>query len=215
MMAVLFCATYGSVAGGCISGTACGMMMSLAGGASGYFPISYAFSGLVAGCFSPLGRFGSTAFFVLANGVAVLAVTTAPITALYETLIATALFLLIPQQWLENAAKPFFAVPPADPSADSLRRSVVMRLDFASKAIAQVSQSVEELSRKLLKKGKSSVSGVYDSAVEETCWQAFPGIPKPRDRRTSQTPESRFQPPAHDYAGFFPVRRSAFHKRCV
>ncbi len=169
MMVVLFCATYGSVAGGCISGTACGMMMSLASGASGYFPISYAFSGLIAGCFAPLGRFGSTAIFVLANGVAVLAVTTAPITALYETLIATAVFLLIPQNWLENAAKPFFLAPAADPSADSLRRSVVMRLDFASKAIAQVSQSVEELSRKLLKKGKSTVTGVYDSAVEETC----------------------------------------------
>ncbi|MDD6175059.1 MAG: SpoIIE family protein phosphatase [Firmicutes bacterium] len=169
MLVVLFCAAYGSVGGGCISGTACGMMMSLAGGAAGYFPISYAFSGLVAGCFSPLGRFGSTAIFVLANGVAVLAVTTAPITALYETLLATALFLLIPQQWLENAARPFFAAPPADPSADALRRSVVMRLEFASRAIAQVSQSVEELSRKLLKKGKSTVTGVYDCAVEETC----------------------------------------------
>lgn len=168
LIVILFCASRGTITGGCVSGTAIGTLLALSAGSGGLFPVSYAFTGLITGCFAPLGRFAASVAFTVANGIAVLLIRSAPTEAIYETMVAAILFSVIPQHWWDPLSARILS-DAEGASPEYLRRSVVMRLDFASRAIAHVSQSVEEVSRQLTKRCAPTISGVYDRAVEETC----------------------------------------------
>lgn len=165
---VLFCAVRRRVAGGCLSGTVIGAVMALSAGREGLFPISYGVMGMVAGCFAPLGRAAAALTMMLTSGIVVLLLPEAPIGALYEAVAASLIFLMIPSRRMEQISALFFPES-EEASPKYMRRSVVMRLDFAAKAIAHVSHSVEEVSRELLRQCAPTVSGVYQRAVEETC----------------------------------------------
>ena len=53
--------------------------------------------------------------------------------------------------------------------SESLRRSMVMRLDHAAKALGDVSRSVTEVSEKLSFTGAPDIEGVYRKASAEAC----------------------------------------------
>lgn len=168
LLLLVFCAVQGGVTGGCVCGTAAGTVLAVSVGTGDLFPIGYAFVGLVIGCFAPLGRVAAALTLVASNGVLVLLFRDAPSAALLESVAAAGLFLLIPQRLQTHLANAVFRES-EHASPEYMRRSVAMRLDFAARAIAHVSQSVEEVSKQLLKHCAPSISGVYDRAVADAC----------------------------------------------
>ncbi|MCD7769695.1 MAG: hypothetical protein LUH36_06245, partial [Oscillospiraceae bacterium] len=96
VMAAGFC---GGPMPGCAAGTALGLGMDMAAGASLFYGAAYALAGLIAGALYRYGRLVFSVAFCAANSVAVLLAWSdgAQIAALYECFVASVLFLLIPQ----------------------------------------------------------------------------------------------------------------------
>lgn len=170
VVAVLFAARYGGVAGGSVAGVAAGLAFSLTTSGLNYVSGAYALGGLIAGLFSPLGRLASAAAFVLANGLASLQVGSQKevVTGLYEVAAATVIYMLLPQKTGSFLAG-VFARPDDTENSDGLRETVVMKLDFAAKALESVSDSVEEVSRRLEQTCAPDIGSVYNKAIEQVC----------------------------------------------
>ena len=170
VIAVLLAARYGGVEGGSVAGIAVGLAFSLSTSGLNYLSGAYALGGLMAGLFAPVGRLASAAAFVLSNGLASLQVGSRSevVTGLYEVAAATVIYLLLPARTGGFLAG-VFARPDDSERSEGLRRTVVMKLDFAAKALAGVSDSVEEVSRRLEQTCAPDVNGVYDKAVNEVC----------------------------------------------
>ena len=170
VIAVLFAARYGGVEGGSVAGVAVGLAFSLSTSGLNYLSGAYALGGLMAGLFAPAGRLASAAAFVLSNGLASLQVGSRSevVAGLYEVAAATVIYLLLPARTGGFLAG-VFARPDDSGRAEGLRRSVVMKLDFAAKALEGISGSVEEVSRRLEQTCAPDINGVYDKSVDEVC----------------------------------------------
>ncbi len=167
--AVLLCARYGGVSGGAVCGVCTGAVFSLADGVSGYLCGGFAFGGLTAGMFSSVGRFACAPAFVLSNAMMCLAFGQEDTlgSVLIESLIGAAVFLPLPKE-VGNVIAPLFARGKAAPDS-SLRRGVKMRLDVASKAIANVQNDVKNVSAKLDEMASPRFAGVCEGVAAEVC----------------------------------------------
>ncbi len=170
VIAILLAARYGGVSGGSVSGIAAGIVFSLSTAGLNYLSGAYALGGMMAGVFSPVGKLASVAAFILANAVASLQVgnQTAVINSLYEVMIATVLFMLLPSKVCAPLVG-MFSRNDDTARSDGLRRAVIMRLDYAAKALGSVSESVEEVSKKLSIACAPDINGVYKSSIDEVC----------------------------------------------
>lgn len=167
---VLLCAKYGAVAGGCISGVSTGVVFSLTDTTLSFLGGAYAFGGLLAGLFAPTGKIGCLVAFLVCNTVMAVQSRdmTIVLTSIYETAIAGTIFLILPKD-LGNRLSSVFA-PPVDKShSEGLRRSVIMRLDFAAKALCDVSSAVDSVAEKMKKLFSADPSQVYSNSAEEIC----------------------------------------------
>ena len=99
VMAAGFC---GGPLTGCAAGTAMGLGMDMAGGASLFYSAAYAMAGLVSGALYRYGRLAFSLSFCAANAVSVLLGWSdgAHIPALYECFIASVVFMILPQSVL-------------------------------------------------------------------------------------------------------------------
>lgn len=170
VLAILFCARYGGVAGGGVAGIAAGIVFSLSAPGVSYLSGAYAFGGLMAGLFSPVGKIGTAAAFILSNGIISLQAGDGAmvIAGLYEVMAATLIFIVLPRD-AGNRLSLLFAQRSDQPRTDGLRRSVMMRLDFASKALSDVSDTVDTVSKKLRDLCAPDINGVYSRAIDDTC----------------------------------------------
>ena len=167
---ILFAAQYGGVAGGAIAGTATGVMLGLTTSGLSYISGAYAFAGLMAGLFAPLGKVALILVFILANAIGSLQIGNQMymINGLYEVLAATLIYII----WPTKIGGKFIALfrQPVDLlHTDGLRRAVTMRLGFAAKALDDVTQSVDEVSKRLAVVNAQDSDQVYTNAVEECC----------------------------------------------
>lgn len=170
VLGILFAAAYGGAAGGSIAGIASGVFFSLATSGLSYLSAGYAMGGLTAGLFASGGRLACAAAFILSNGIASLQMgnSSLALTGLYEVTAATVLFLILPERTGQAAVR--LLRREEDPlRSESLRRSMVMRLDHAAKALGDVSRSVTEVSEKLSFTGAPDIEGVYRKASAEAC----------------------------------------------
>lgn len=170
IVAVLFAARYGGVGGGSVAGVAAGLAFSLAQPGLSYLSGAYALGGLTAGLFAPMGRLASAAAFVISNGVASLQVGARQevVTGLYEVAAATVIYLVVPAKAGVRLMGLFSRSEDTD-RAEGLRRSVIMKLDYAAKALGSVSEAVGEVSEKLSKTCAPDISGVYHRTADEVC----------------------------------------------
>ena len=170
VIAILFAARYGGVSGGSVAGIAAGIAFSLSTSGLNYLSGAYALGGLMAGLFSPVGRLASACAFAAANTVASLQVgnQAAVMSGLYEVMAATVLYMLLPAKTGSRLIGIFSRTDDVS-RAEGLRRSVIMKLDFAAKALGGVSESVEEVSKKLKVACAPDISSVYHRAVDEVC----------------------------------------------
>ncbi len=170
VVAVLFAARYGGVSGGSVAGIAAGLAFSLSTSGLSYLSGAYALGGLTAGLFSPLGRLASAAAFVVSNGVASLQVGARQevVSGMYEVAAATVIYLAVPARTGARLMG-LFSRGEDSGRAEGLRRTVVMKLNYAAGALGGVSETVEEVSKKLSKTSAPDINGVYRRAAEEVC----------------------------------------------
>lgn len=170
VVVVLMSARYGGITGGAVAGISTGTVLGLSSATFSFLGAAYAFGGLMAGLFAPVGRVAAAVAFIFSN--AVISIQTGDLTAvilgLYEVTASTLIFIILPK----NAGKfitGVFTSKNSDEHCEGLRRSVIMRLDFASKALSDVSSDVEEVSEKLSHIITPTIDGVYSNAVENVC----------------------------------------------
>lgn len=167
---ILFAARCAGAAGGAVAGIVAGVLFSLSTTGLTYLSGAYALGGLMAGLFSPLGRLASAALFALSGAVASLQVgnQSAALMALVEAVAAGAIYLALPVK-LGGVIAGLFLRREDLTKSDALRRTVIMKLDYAAKALGGVSDSVEEVSRKLAFTCAPDMNGVYKRLEKETC----------------------------------------------
>lgn len=170
VIAILLCARYGGTGGGAISGVATGAVFSLSTRGSGYVCGGFAFGGLISGLFAPLGKIGCALSFVASNSLMSLAFGSEDVlgTTLMESIVGASLFMLLPKE-VGNVLSPVLGGEKDAPSGESLRRNVVMRLDFASKAIANVKTDVRDVSEKLGEMYSPSFAWVCENVARDVC----------------------------------------------
>ena len=168
--AVLFCAYYGSVSGGCIGGVATGIVFGIGSSDFEFVSECYSFGGLMAGMFSYIGKIGTAAAFAACSTIISLkeGFTAQSAVLLYETLIASVIFLFVPKEVGNRISS--FVTPHTDTiHSEGLRRSVIMRLDLASNSLKNISQAVNAVAARLKDYYSSDVESVYTKCVEENC----------------------------------------------
>ena len=171
VLAILFCAHYGGVAGGAVSGISAGIVFSLASGAGlSYISGAYAFGGLMAGIFSPVGRIGSAAAFILSNAIMAFITgdTTTVVAGLYEVMAATLIFMVLPKKAGDRLTL-LFADRKAAEAEQNAANPLLMRLDFAARALSDVSGSVDEVSKKLATLYVPDIGDVYQRVAGKVC----------------------------------------------
>ncbi len=166
---VLFSARYGREAAGAITGVAMGVSLYLSEPTAIAPVLGCMIGGLLAGVFSPLGKMGCAIALLLTNGLVFLQSSTYQALPLfYELLVASLLFILLPQK-VNSFFNKLFSPSPTASLVEGLRNSVVMRLSFASEALEDVSQTVEEVSKKLKKINLPSFEQVFQKTEDRAC----------------------------------------------
>lgn len=170
VLGILFAARFGGVTGGSVAGIAAGAMFCLAPEGSIYLAGAYSLGGLIAGVFSPMGKLAGATVFILSNALISIQAGTqaAAISGIYEVAAATIIFMILPPDLGMQIARVF--TPPADaPKMSGLRRSVINRLQFASKALQDVSSSMNTVSEKLEKHCARDFNGVFSRTFDDAC----------------------------------------------
>lgn len=170
VLCIFFAARFGGVAGGAIAGISVGIVMGLYSPEFFFLGSAYAFAGLMAGLFSPVGRIAE-AFALMISCITVSLQSgdmSMVFTVLYEIVAASVIFVVLPKNTCHFLSAVFVARP-ADEHCEGLRRSIIMRLGFASKALSDISTDVETVSKRLSEIVTPTIDGVYENAVESTC----------------------------------------------
>ncbi len=215
--AILFCAYYGSVAGGCIGGTAAGVVFGISREELSFLSLSYSFGGLMAGLFAYTGRIGASLAFLLCSVMMSLrnGVTTQTAAVFYETVIASLIFLFIPKEWGERIA--FFVSPHSrDSESEDMRRGVIMRLDLASKAVRSINEAVRSVADRLGDYYSNESFGIFKRSIEENCTRCGMRAFCEKDGREEQERRLSSLEPILDSAGEVEdvdIRR-IFNKKC-
>lgn len=170
VLIILLCSRYGSVTGGSISGIATGSVFSLSSSAMTFLCGGYSFGGLMAGLFSGVGKAAcAIAFTICSTTMSFASGDNSLIIALFiETVIASTIFMLLPKE-VGNFVSAVFLPEESAKSNEALKHNVVMRLDFASKAMEGVSDCVNKVSDKLKKLYSPTMDWVYNNVCSEVC----------------------------------------------
>lgn len=153
-----------------VVGMAVGLSLALVDSSQFYLLGSFGLGGMLAGIFSVFGKFGCAAIFIISNAVCALISPSLSVAlpGMYEVFAATAVFMLLPSSLLHRTADPR-PLSMAAPEQAGLKHAVSARLKFASKAIDDISRTVDEVSLKLDKIAASDVSEVFTRSCESVC----------------------------------------------
>lgn len=166
---VLVFACYGGLSAGSIAGVLSGVAVSLSGGQINVMA-GYAFGGLLAAVFSPVGRLGSAAAFAAANGIVLLMEGGSPqsIASFLEVAMATVLFVAMPSS-LSHQIEGMVEDYRTGAKSSAAKNTLVSRLKFASKALTEVAGSVETVSAKLDAMQGQDMRQVYRNVQQRVC----------------------------------------------
>lgn len=167
--AILLCCRYGKISAAAVCSISAAISLTVSGLGT-QFALFICFSGLAAGVFSNLGKIPSvTAFVTVAAAWMLLSsFSTLAIAALIESVTAAVIFLLLPKS-VGTVVGKVISPPASTPDTAGLRRTLTMRLDFASLALKGISETVEDVARCLSIGNKPSFSGVLHGIEKDAC----------------------------------------------
>ncbi|MEE0857951.1 MAG: SpoIIE family protein phosphatase [Acutalibacteraceae bacterium] len=170
VLIILICARYGAVSGGCISGVSTGVIFSIADNSLSYIAGGYSFGGIMAGLFSYVGKTATTLVFLVCNVMMSFQSQDMSriIATLYESVIAGVIFMLLPKD-LGNTVSQIFTPSVDKTRSEGLRKNVIMRLEYASKALESVSVSVDNVADKMKELYSYNIENVFAKSVERVC----------------------------------------------
>lgn len=167
---VMLCALMGGETTAAVAGIACGVSVGMA-----LFPHlnllgTFALAGLAAGVFSPLGKFGCAAAFVMTSGA--LNILTGQsmgvLPMLIETLISSGIFMLFPQKYMKLIKTKVFRH--IDRTGDKgVKDLLLARMSDASAALKDIADTTQKVSKKLDKMKAANIGEVYSNAIDEVC----------------------------------------------
>lgn len=169
VMLILTASKYGGIISGAISGITVGFTVCL-GGIDGNIGVTFAAAGLMAGVFSSLGKYAQvfiTVVFSFIGAVSTKNLNLLPVTVI-ETALGAVLFLILPRDAGITFSKIFSAYPKlAIPTG--FKKSLTMRLQLASNALKDVSETVDQVSFQLSKINSPDFGTVINLIEEDAC----------------------------------------------
>lgn len=170
VLLILAFARCGREQGGSIAGIVLGTAMALAAPEQMFLAPAYALGGLLAGIFSRFGKLASAASFVVVNAVVNLAANPGleVVVGFYEVAAASVLYVVLPPVLDKKLGVRIGHVREV-PAADGLRHSVVMRMEFAARAMQEVAGTVDGVSKKLAGLSAPDLGTVYRNVSDEAC----------------------------------------------
>ena len=170
VLIILLCSRYGSVVGGAISGAATGAVFGLKAQGLAFLCGGYSFGGLIGGLFAPIGKLGVSIGFILCNSIMSFSAKNngLSLATFVESLIAATVFMILPSE-IEKYITPLFLPKENSRGGQALKNSVVMRLDFASNALKNVTSSVNSVSRQLKRLYAPKVETIYENTANDVC----------------------------------------------
>lgn len=169
VLLILTASKYGGIISGAISGITVGFTMCL-GNVSSNIGIAFAITGLMAGVFSSLGKYAQMFIVMIFSFIGVIStkdLNQIPIT-LIESALGSTMFLILPRDAGIYLGKIFSAYPKLSIPTD-FKKSLTMRLQLASNALKDVSETVEQVSFQLSKINSPSFSSVINLIEQDSC----------------------------------------------
>ena len=169
VLLILSAAKFGGTLSGAVSGISVAFCFTISGNSS-EIAVTYALGGMMAGIFSSLGKYAQVTAVILSafTGVAAIGINLSSISFFIEIIIGSVLFLLLPRNIGATLGKYFSAYPKVTPPT-SIKKSITMRLNMASNALNDVSETVEQVSRELGKINTPDFSTVINRIEQEAC----------------------------------------------
>ena len=166
---ILVASKYGGIIAGAISGISVGFSFALSGSQGG-LGLTFALAGLMCGLFANLGKYSQIVVLVLLSfiGNVLTADVTSITVVLAESVVGSLLFLVIPKNIGIVFGKMFASYPKMSSSA-GVKKSLTMRLNMASNALRDISQTVEQVSQKLSQINSPDFGKVIYSIEQEAC----------------------------------------------
>ncbi len=169
VLLILTASKYGGIISGAISGITVGFTLCLAD-ISGNIGVAFAIIGLMAGIFSALGKYAQVFIVIIFSFIGVITtknINQIPIT-LIESAIGSTMFLILPRDAGIYLGKIFSAYPKLSVPT-GFKKSLTMRLQLASNALKDVSETVDQVSFQLSKINSPSFSSVINLIEQDAC----------------------------------------------
>lgn len=170
IIVVLSAARYGGATVGAVAGTSAAFVVSLSGGAALSAALPFAVAGLLSGVFSAAGKFASATVAVISFGlwVSMSGGEEMSIAMLLESVAGGLLFMILPSK-IGAVFAEVFSPAARLPKMDGLRKSLVMRLEFASEAMCDVSETVEQVAERLARTNQPDFDDVIAATESQAC----------------------------------------------
>lgn len=166
---ILLAARQAGAGTGAIIGVAAALCSALSGADSGV-TVMLSFGGLMAGVFADIGKLAEIFGFLSAAviGAVLGGFSKDTISILAEAFVGCGIYLMVPKTILRRLGR-IFATKVTVIRPDGLKKALTMRLSFASKALEDVSSTVENVSRELSKINSPDFKTVLSRVENEAC----------------------------------------------
>ena len=167
---ILIASKFGSETMGTVCGVVLGFTMGIAYTDYPMIIGSYALSGLICGIFSKISKYIGIISSIICVAISSLGFfeSKAQAIILFEVMISATAFLFLPKK-MSNSFAEFFTPEAQMMRVEGLRRNLIMRMKFASDALTDVSETVEEVAEKLAKVNSPSIYDVFINTENEAC----------------------------------------------
>ncbi len=169
MVVVLICALGSGEGGGTVAGVGAGATAAMLGTQYGFLMGSYSIGGLAAGLLSSAGRLPVSCAFVLTNVVVSILAPSQELMmgAVYESVLAAAIFLLLPTKWLGLGN--LLAAQNSGSGDQLMQHLLFTRLHLVSESLTDICETTQQVSQKLDDMASNDISGVYSRLAETVC----------------------------------------------
>ncbi|MBQ3547538.1 MAG: SpoIIE family protein phosphatase [Clostridia bacterium] len=169
VLIILIASKYGGIISGAVSGTIVAFTLSI-GGIDGDIGVAVALAGLMSGVFASRGKYAQ--LFIVLGLIFIGAATTGDgiliaITVI-ECVCGCLIFLFIPRSFGIILGKTFSAYPKVY-AGSGAKRSLTLKLNMASHALRDVSETVDKVSLELSKINSPNFSSVINAIEQEAC----------------------------------------------
>ncbi len=169
VLVILTASKYGGIISGAISGIMVAFTLSLSG-APGNIGVAFALAGLMSGVFVSLGKYAQIFIVLGLSFIGSVSTGDGVLVSInvIETVCGCLIFLFIPRSYGIMLGKIFSAYPKVY-IPTGIKKSLTLRLNLASNALKDVSETVDKVSLELSKINAPNFSTVINSIEQDAC----------------------------------------------